>query len=76
MIIKTNEVQIFTFTGYPEDLSGALISRLEEDENRVIDIISATESMGLRQSSERVGLGMPSLPPCSILHYTMLYRLT
>ena len=76
MITKTNEVRIFTFTGHPEDLSDALIKRLESSGNRVIDIISATESMGLRQSSERVGLGMPSLPPCSILHYTMLYRLT
>ena len=63
MMVKTSQVRIFTFTGHPEDLSDALIKRLESDGNRVIDIISATESM--TQFNLDPGL-----------HYTMLYRLT
>jgi len=74
MMTKTNEVRIFTFTGHPEDLSDALIKRSESSGNRVIDIISATESMTTVQSTNPRGFSVGF--PTAVLHYTMLYRLT
>ena len=69
MIIKTSEVQIFTFTGHPADMSHYLIERLESHGDRVIDIVSTTESMTTKDKED----SMTSEP---ILHYTMIYRLT
>ena len=69
MITKTNEVRIFTFTGHPEDLSSYMLKRMDSHDNRVIDILSATESMTTRDRKD-------STDSDPVLHYTMLYRLT
>ena len=74
MIIKTNEVQIFTFTGKPKNLDEAIFIRMSSHGNRVIDILSATESMSTVQPTNLRGFGVGF--PTAVLHYTMLYRLT
>ena len=75
MMTKTSEVQIFTFTGDPIKLGECIVLEMKKAGNRVIDILSATESMGSRLSGENFGIGIPSHNE-EILHYTMLYRLT
>jgi len=69
MITKTGEVRIFTFTGHPEDLSHYVLERMDSHDNRIIDILSVTESTTTRDRKDSTG----SDP---FIHYTMLYRLT
>ena len=74
MMTKTSEVQIFTFTGRPERLCKAITNMLEATGNRVIDVISVTESMTTVQGTGPRGFSVGF--PKAVLHHTMLYRLT